>query len=235
MSDRQPPPRRRQGPGFTIDDLYGLLAISAGAILFGYFLLVVPFLFMREILTQSESFWIYFGHEHPYHIAWAAWSLFVTGALVFVFVVLYDTKWPVSGQISMFAGAVVGNIWLGIGIWLTAVKLLHIPVAVSDPGRFGSMVWWNLLHGVPLLNIDSALDWEQPIEEYPVSIGWLLLVQQVVLLLTLARSIQILVSVTLSSTTFDSLDGAVRRQRRREDRRQAKKAKAYRRRGIEPP
>lgn len=219
---------------FDRDDLYGLLAGLVGVILFGYLFLVVPFLFMREILTGSESFWIYFGHEHPYHILWVAWSLFVTGCLVFCFVVLYSPKWPASGQIVTLAGAVVGNIWLGIGIWLTAVKLLHIPVAVSDPGRFGSMVWWNLLHGVPLLNIDSALDWEQPIAEYPVSIGWLLLVQQVVLLLTLVRSIQILVNVTLSSTTFDSLDGAVRRQRRREDRRQAKKAKADRRRGIEP-
>jgi hypothetical protein len=193
--------RDRRRVASIIGSVLGL-GIATVAIL-GVALILPPF-FIRETLSESKSSWIYFGHPLLYSYFWTAWLLFFAGLVVVFFVGIYDPKDGIKWQIASFPLAILGNIWLGFAIWLLAVKLFHIPAAVSDSRRFGLMVWWNLLHAIPLLNIDSALDWEQPMEEYDASIGWLLLLQQIVLLLTLARALAILVDKTLSPTNYDS-------------------------------
>ena len=89
---------------------------------------------------------------------------------------------------ALVAGLIV-NIYLGLSIWLIAMKAL--PPAAS-PHKLGSMVWWNLFDSIPFANVNSALDWEQPMTEYGARIGWLFLFQRILLLLTLARVIKLL-------------------------------------------
>lgn len=213
---------RRQVLGFSVNDLPFLLLISWYVLLAAWIALVMPFLLVSQTLTQSQG-WI-FGHQVFYGYIWFAFSLVFAGMSVYIFIVGYSVKRRPIVQMAMFIGAVAGNIYLGYAVWWAAVKLFMIPIAASNSGRFGLMVWWNLLHGVPLLNIDSVLNWEQPIEEYPAPIGWLFLLQQIALLLTLARSIQAIVSISLED--FDLSPRARKRVYRqlakRELRRQAK-------------
>jgi hypothetical protein len=159
-----------------------------------------PFFLIRETLAQDES-WIYFGLTKFYIPFYIAISLFIAGGLIYWFAT--TDKADAGLQVYLFLVAIIGNVWLGFGIWLTAVKLLHIPLAVASPRSFGLLVWWNLLHSIPLLDINSTLNWGQPVKKYDASIGWLLLTQQIVFLLTLARSIQILVSSTFSPPVPD--------------------------------
>ena len=101
---------------------------------------------------------------------------------------------PVSTHTVFLAAAVVVNVYVGFGLWVAAVRLIGIEPAVTHPRRFGAMVWWNLVDSVPVLDVDAALGWEQPMEEYGPGIGWLFLAQRLILLLTLARAIQVLVN-----------------------------------------
>ena len=170
--------------------------------LLGSVIVLSPFFLIRETLAQDES-WIYFGLTKFYIPFYVAVSLFIAGGLIYWFATTNNEKTDASLQLYLFLVAIIGNIWLGFGIWLTAVKLLHIPLAVASPRSFGLLIWWNLLHSIPLLDINSTLNWGQPVKNYDASIGWLLLTQQIVFLLTLARSIQILVSSTFSPPVPD--------------------------------
>jgi hypothetical protein len=217
-SESNPQKDRRRIFSDIVDAILGI----GGLLGLVFVALVLPPLIIRETISQTGSKWIYGGHPSLYAAYWAAFALFCAGGLLFWFVVLYDPKEGKGLQIISFLIAIFGNLWLGFGIWLLAVKLFHISLAASDPGRFGRMVWWNLVDSVPVLDIDTVLDWERPMEEYSSSIGWLLIVQRIVLLLTLARSIQVVVSTTLSSAAFFSVGAAERRQQRRESRRARK-------------
>jgi hypothetical protein len=85
--------------------------------------------------------------------------------------------------------AICANIYLGFTIWVAATKF--VDTAVS-PHKLGLMVWWNLNDSIPFINVNSALNWEQPLNEYGAGIGWLFLLQRIVLLLTLVRIVQVL-------------------------------------------
>jgi hypothetical protein len=105
----------------------------------------------------------------------------------------YNPDDRLSVHSAFLAAALVVNIYLGFAVWLIATKVIGIEPAASH-SRFGAMVWWNLTDSIPFVDVDSALDWEAPMDEFGAGIGWLLLLQRVVLLLTLARIIQVLVN-----------------------------------------
>jgi hypothetical protein len=78
---------------------------------------------------------------------------------------------------------VVINMYLGGTIWIASTEWINVDFASSNPRQFGMLVWWNLLDSIPLIDVDSAVSWEKPVDDYGASIGWLLLLQRVVLLL----------------------------------------------------
>ena len=186
MSSGQPRRDRRR-------DVLGVLGLGVMAACIVFIAFILPPFFIRETLSGGGNSWIFSGHPRLYAFFYVVVFLLYIGIIVFMFVRLYDPTEGMGYQAIALALAIVANIWLGFTIWLLTVKLLHIPAAASDPRRFGLMVWWNLLHAIPLLDINSALDWEQPMEEHDAVLGWLLLLQQIVLLLTLAQAIQMLV------------------------------------------
>jgi hypothetical protein len=95
----------------------------------------------------------------------------------------------------LLAGAaMIGNIYFGFAVWVIATRWVGIDEVESDPRRFGLMIWWNLVDSVPLVDIDSAFDWRRPMYGYGTTVGWLFLAQRVILVLTLARAIQVLVT-----------------------------------------
>lgn len=100
--------------------------------------------------------------------------------------------------------AVVANIYLAWAVWLVATRWADIDIAAQDPRRFGLLVWWNILDSVPLIDIDGALDWERPIARYGATIGWLMLIQRLAVLLTLVRSVQVLVLLVTESKDSDA-------------------------------
>lgn len=127
-------------------------------------------------------------------VSLVAVALTLTTWLLAWLVLGYHRDDPVSTHTVFLAAAVVVNVYVGFGLWVTAARLIGIDPAVADPGAFGAMVWWNLVDSVPVLDVDSALGWKQPIEDYGPGVGWLFLTQRLILLLTLARAIQVLVN-----------------------------------------
>lgn len=90
--------------------------------------------------------------------------------------------------------AVVVNILLTISIWFLVTSWTWFELAPVTKSEFGYMVWWNLIDSVPIIDLDAGLDWERPIDEYGERVGCMLLFQRVVLLLTLAWTIQVLIA-----------------------------------------
>lgn len=123
-------------------------------------------------------------------------------------------------HLALLTAAVISNIWIGYGIWATAVKFLALEPVASTPDEFGELIWWNLVDSIPVLDVDATLNWSQPIEEYGAQVGLLLLFQKFVLLFTLARVIQLIVKNLLEtsrSERSDALRDAATKQSRRAD------------------
>lgn len=116
----------------------------------------------------------------------------LVGLIIVMWIFRSDARafvhWLIAG------GAMIGNIYFGFAVWVIATRWVGIDEVESDPRSFGLMIWWNLVDSVPLVDIDSAFDWRQPMYGYGTTVGWLFLAQRVVMLLTLARAIQVLIT-----------------------------------------
>lgn len=116
----------------------------------------------------------------------------VSSLIIVMWVFRSDARASVHWLLA--GAAMIGNIYFGFAVWVIATRWVGIDEVESDPRRFGLMIWWNLIDSVPLVDIDSAFDWRRPMYGYGTSVGWLFLAQRVVLLLTLARAIQVIVT-----------------------------------------
>lgn len=117
-------------------------------------------------------------------------------ALIALMLVLFRTlyKRTVTHRTLIFSllMAIVFSIYLGYAIWLIVNGWIEDPAATANPYTFGRMIWWNLLDSIPLIDLDAALDWERPMEEYGSRIGFLFLTQKAFILFTVIRALYLL-------------------------------------------
>jgi hypothetical protein len=161
------------------------------AVLFlSFLILAVPVAAIFLTLTGRANF--VFGttniiYNFPYILIAPGAALVLIGWLA----VSYKADDRIARHIAVLTATVSVNIYLGLSIWLAATKIIY---PAASPHKLALMVWWNLSDSIPFVNVNSALNWEQPLPEYGAGIGWLFLFQRIVFLLTLARVIQILVN-----------------------------------------
>jgi hypothetical protein len=163
--------------------------IIAGVAFFSFLIVAIPVAAIVLTLTGRANF--VFGttnivYNVPYIIVALGAALVLIGWLA----VSYKPDDRMTRHLAALTAAVSVNIYLGFSIWLVATKVIY---PGASPHKLGLMVWWNLSDSIPFVNVNSALNWEQPLTEYGAGIGWLFLFQRIVFLLTLARVIQILV------------------------------------------
>ena len=96
---------------------------------------------------------------------------------------------PILRHLITLMFAVGINIYVAISVWTVIVNYIH---PAGSPKQAGLMVWWNISDAIPFINVNSVLDWRQPLTGYPVRVGWLFLVQRAIVILTLIRVIQLL-------------------------------------------
>lgn len=123
----------------------------------------------------------------------AAFGL-IYGPLLIAYLIVRKGR-PRSGFGYLFDTfyALIVNIYFAHSVWTIATQWMKL-LPQPEFAKFGFMVWWNVLDSVPLVDIDQALGLEQPIENYAIGLGVLLLLQRIVLLATLATTIQFLVA-----------------------------------------
>jgi hypothetical protein len=139
----------------------------------------------------AETTW---GHANSYvggsaNIWLFAITIAAVAGLMWWLARRYDAADPIPRHLAFLAAAVGVNIYLAISVWTVITQFMH---PAASPHKIGSMVWWNISDAIPLINVNSVLDWQQPLTGYPVQIGWLFLLQRIVLILTVARVIQLL-------------------------------------------
>jgi hypothetical protein len=132
----------------------------------------------------------YVGGDVFSNIWLLAFTIVATAYLTWYVAFKYNSADPIRRHLLILAVAVSINIFLAISVW---VVIANIHPAVS-PHKAGLMVWWNLSDAIPFINVNSVLDWRQPLTGYSVQVGWLFLLQRVVVILTLLRVIQLLVA-----------------------------------------
>ena len=178
--------RRRVYPGAAnwTDVIIGVAVIFS----FVFFLILMPVGGIALTLTGRRNSFVDSADiiDNLFFFSFAL--LGGTAFIIWVTVKYKGDKGVLRPLAALVAGLIV-NIYLGLSIWLIAKRAL--PPAAS-PHELGSMVWWNLFDSIPFVNVNSALDWEQPMTEYGARIGWLFLFQRILLLLTLARVIKLL-------------------------------------------
>jgi hypothetical protein len=110
-------------------------------------------------------------------------------ALIWSLAVRYRPTDPVRSHLTILTVTITTNVFLAISVWTIITQFIH---PAASPHKIGLMVWWNLSDAIPLINVNSTLGWQQPLTGYSVQVGWLFLLQRIVLIVTLARVIQIL-------------------------------------------
>jgi len=118
-------------------------------------------------------------------------TIVATVWLTWYVVFKYNPADPIRRHLVVLAVAVSINIFLAISVWIVIANYIHPAVSLH---KAGLMVWWNLSDAIPFINVNSVLDWQQPLTGYSVQVGWLFLLQRVVVILTLLRVIQLLVA-----------------------------------------
>ena len=137
------------------------------------------------------------GHKNSYvgaggngwNIELLSLTIAATVGLIWYVVFRASSTDPIPRHLAILVLAVSINIYLAISVWTVIVDYIHPAVS---PQKAGLMVWWNLSDAIPLINVNSVLDWQQPLTGYSVQVGWLFLLQRVVFILTLLRVIQLL-------------------------------------------
>ena len=158
-----------------------------------FFGLAVPAGAIAQTLTGRTNIILRTGLAN--NIPVVLFALFATVVLIWWLAVGYRTTDRISRHLAFLMATISVNIYLGFTVWAVVTKFIGSPVS---PHRLGLMVWWNLSDSIPFVNVNSALDWEQPLNEYGAGIGWLFLLQRIVLILTLVRILQVLINKWMS-------------------------------------
>jgi hypothetical protein len=174
----------------TVTD-WGSFAVALFVLAF--FAVVIPAAGVVLTLTGKSNYFIENGILDTLPII--AIAVAGSGALIVWLTVKYTPDKGVARLVIALATAVSVNLYIGISIWVVASKIAS---AAISPHKLGLMVWWNLSDSVPFVNVNSTLDWKQPVTEYGARLGWLFLFQKIILLLTLARVIKIIVDQYLN-------------------------------------
>jgi hypothetical protein len=153
------------------------------------------------VATISGHFNSYVSSDNFTHIYILAFTIVATAWLTWYVFFEYNSADPIRRQLVMLGVAVSVNIFLAISVWTVIVSYIHPAVS---PQKVGLMVWWNLSDAIPLINVNSVLDWQQPLTGYSVQVGWLFLLQRVVVILTLLRVIQLLVARWVGSSKAET-------------------------------
>jgi hypothetical protein len=179
-------------PGRTkqVFRIFSDLAAQALIVVFIFFFgLAVPAGAIAQTLTGRTNIVLRTGLANNIPVALAA--LWATVALIWWLAVGYRPADRVSRHLAFLMAAISVNIYLGFTVWVIVTKFIDTTVS---PHKLGLMVWWNLSDSIPLVNVNSVLDWEQPLNEYGAGIGWLFLLQRTVLIITLVRIVQVLIN-----------------------------------------
>jgi hypothetical protein len=163
------------------------------ALLILFFGLAVPAGAVAQTLTGRTNIILRTGLAN--NIPVALFALLATVALIWWLAVGYRTTDRISRHLVFLMAAISVNIYLGFTVWVVITKFVG---STASPHRLGLMVWWNLSDSIPFVNVNSALDWEQPLNEYGAGTGWLFLLQRIVLILTLVRIVQVLINKWMS-------------------------------------
>ena len=138
-------------------------------------------------LSGHENSWLGTGTADRIFLLFIT-TLFAVGLIWYV-VFIASPDGPVSRHLATLVFAVGINIYVAISVWTVIVTYIH---PAASPQKVGFMVWWNISDAIPFINVNSVLDWQQPLTGYPVRVGWLFLLQRVIIILTLIRVIQLL-------------------------------------------
>jgi hypothetical protein len=167
---------KRQGFGDTVSDIFNLLIlIGVGA--------------AGIVATLSGHSNPFVGSDNTWNILIPVFTIAATATLMWYVAFKYNPTDPIRRHLRILAVAVSINIYLAISVWIVIANYIHPTVS---PHKAGLMVWWNLSDAIPIINVNSVLDWQQPLTGYSVQVGWLFLLQRVVVILTLIRVIQVL-------------------------------------------
>jgi hypothetical protein len=170
------------------------------------FVIVTPYYSVTTTLGRTSEWYGTGRYDEVYATVLAA----ITVPSLIYFLIQGEKKGVSTARHLLYLlASIVANIYFGFAIWIVATKWSGLEIAAQDPRGFGLLIWWNVVDSVPLLDIDGALDWERPVEEYRAAIGWLMLIQRLVLLLTLARSAQVAVRLLTESRKADTLPPTV--------------------------
>jgi hypothetical protein len=170
------PIAKRRGWADTVSEistLFILIGVGAAGI-------------VATLSGHSNSF---VGSDSAWNILIPVFTIVATAALMLYVVFSYNPADPIRRHLRILAVAVGVNIFLAISVWIVIVNFIH---PAGSPRKTGLMVWWNLSDAIPIINVNSVLDWQQPLTGYSVKVGWLFLLQRVVVILTLIRVIQVL-------------------------------------------
>jgi hypothetical protein len=129
------------------------------------------------------------GSDNAVDITLLALTIMTTAYLMWYVAFSYNPAVPIRRHLAILAVAVSVNTLLAISVWIVIANYIHPAVSLH---KAGLMVWWNLSDAIPLINVNSVLDWPQPLTGYSVQVGWLFLLQRVVVILTLISVIQLL-------------------------------------------
>jgi hypothetical protein len=160
-----------------------------GALIIFVFAIAMPVAGIAVTLTGRRDFLID-STDIIYNSVFILMALGGAVALKILVTVKFTGDEGILQPLAALVAGLIVNIYLGFSIWLIAIRVLH---PAASPHKLGLMVWWNLFDSIPFVNVNSALDWEQPMTEYGAGVGWLFLFQRIILLLTLARVIKLLV------------------------------------------
>ena len=170
------PAAKRRGFADTVNETFTLLifiGVAAAGIV--------------ATLSGHSNFFV--GSDGAWNILIPVFTILATAALLAYVAFRYNPADSIRRHLRILAVAVGVNAFLAISVWIIIVNFIHPAVS---PHRAGLMVWWNLSDAIPIINVNSVLDWQQPLTGYSVKVGWLFLLQRVVIILTLIRVIQVL-------------------------------------------
>lgn len=203
-ADREARKEARTRGEKVADEPWGLSSVIFVSVIFvwiyGYLVFYFPIKAISISIAQESAHLSFFDHVYAFLGIAAVPSLII---------ILWGFSSDARGWVHwLLAGAaIVANIYFGFAVWVIAARWVGIEEVETDARRFGLMIWWNLVDSVPLVDIDSAFDWRRPMHGYGTTVGWLFLAQRVILVLTVARTIQVLATRLYGSTGRPDKDG----------------------------
>jgi hypothetical protein len=203
-ADREAKKEARIGGEEIVDEPWALSSVIFLSVIllliYGYLVFFFPIKAIRITIAHENAHLSFADHMYAF-LGIAA----VPALIIVLWVYGSDARGWVQWLLA--GAAIVGNIYFGFTVWVIATRWVGIHEVETDARRFGLMIWWNLVDSVPLVDIDSAFDWRRPMQGYGTTVGWLFLAQRVVLVLTVARTIQVLATRLYGSTGRSDKDG----------------------------